>query len=81
MLRIRYKDTDSFLQHLHGAEFVGFVTSAGVGINAATMDAMPGLRVVSSFGVGLDKLDLAAAKARGVRSRTRPTCSTTTWPT
>jgi hydroxypyruvate reductase len=50
----------------HGAEFVGFVTSAGVGINAATMDAMPGLRVVSSFGVGLDKLDLAAASARGI---------------
>lgn len=50
----------------HGAEFVGFVTSAGVGITAAMMDAMPGLRVVSSFGVGLDKLDLAAAKARGI---------------
>jgi len=50
----------------HGAEFVGFVTSAGVGIGAATMDRMPKLRVVSSFGVGLDKLDLAAAKARGI---------------
>lgn len=50
----------------HGAEFVGFVTSAGVGISAATMDRMTKLRVVSSFGVGLDKLDLAAANARGI---------------
>lgn len=50
----------------HGGEFVGFVTSAGVGISAATMDRMPKLCVVSSFGVGLDKLDLAAAKARGI---------------
>ena len=27
---------------------------------------MPKLRVISSFGVGLDKLDLAAAQARGI---------------
>ncbi len=50
----------------HGGEFEGFVTSAGVGISAATLERMPKLRVVSSFGVGLDKLDLAAAKARGI---------------
>jgi len=50
----------------HGSEFEGFVTSAGVGVSAATMDRMPNLRVVSSFGVGLDKLDLAAAQARGI---------------
>ena len=50
----------------HGGGFDGFVTSAGVGISAATMDKMPTLRAVSSFGVGLDKLDLAAAKARGI---------------
>ena len=50
----------------HGGEFEGFVTSAGVGFNAATLELMPKLRVVSSFGVGLDKLDLAAAKARGI---------------
>ncbi|QTN24380.1 2-hydroxyacid dehydrogenase [Rhizobacter sp. AJA081-3] len=50
----------------HGGEFEGFVTSAGVGISAATMDRMPKLRVVSSFGVGLDKLDLAAAQSRGI---------------
>lgn len=50
----------------HGGEFEGFVTSAGVGFTAATLERMPKLRVVSSFGVGLDKLDLAAARARGI---------------
>lgn len=50
----------------HGAGFEGFVTSAGVGFTAATLAALPDLSVISSFGVGLDKLDLAAAKARGI---------------
>lgn len=58
-------DPQAFLA-AHGGEFEGFVTSAGVGITAATMDRMPKLRVVSSFGVGLDKLDLAAAQSRGI---------------
>ncbi|TXH58780.1 MAG: 2-hydroxyacid dehydrogenase [Burkholderiaceae bacterium] len=50
----------------HGGEFEGFVTSAGVGCTADTLARLPNLRVISSFGVGLDKLDLAAAKARGI---------------
>ena len=49
-----------------GAEFDGLVTSAAVGANAELMAALPNLRVISSFGVGLDKLDLAAAHARGI---------------
>ena len=50
----------------HGGEFEGFVTSAGVGYTAETLATLTKLRVISSFGVGLDKLDLAAAKARGI---------------
>ena len=50
----------------HGGEFVGLVTSAGVGADAALIAALPQLRVISSIGVGLDRLDLAAAAARGV---------------
>lgn len=50
----------------HGGEFEGFVTSAGVGFTADTLARLTNLRVISSFGVGLDKLDLAAAKARGI---------------
>jgi lactate dehydrogenase-like 2-hydroxyacid dehydrogenase len=49
-----------------GHEFEALVTSAGVGASAATIERLPKLRAISSFGVGLDKLDLAAAKARGI---------------
>lgn len=58
-------DPQAYLRE-HGAEFVGYVASAALGISAATMDALPNLRVISSFGVGLDKVDLAAAKVRGI---------------
>lgn len=50
----------------HGAEYVGLVTSAAVGAGAALIAALPRLQVVSSFGVGLDKIDVAAAHARGI---------------
>lgn len=50
-----------------GGEFAGLVTSAGgSGADAALIDALPALRVISSFGVGLDKIDLAAAAQRGI---------------
>ena len=50
----------------NGASFEAFVTSAGVGFSAATLAQLPNVKAISSFGVGLDKLDLAAAAARGV---------------
>jgi lactate dehydrogenase-like 2-hydroxyacid dehydrogenase len=50
----------------HGAGFVGLVTSAAVGADAALIAALPSLRVISSFGVGLDRIDVAAAAARGI---------------
>ena len=50
-----------------GAEFEALVTSAPVGADASLMAALPKLRVISSFGVGLDRIDLAAAKARGIQ--------------
>ncbi|WP_375138974.1 2-hydroxyacid dehydrogenase [Azohydromonas caseinilytica] len=50
----------------HGREFAGAVTSAAVGIDAATIEALPALKVISSFGVGLDKIDLQAAARRGI---------------
>jgi lactate dehydrogenase-like 2-hydroxyacid dehydrogenase len=50
----------------HGGEFAGAVTSAAVGIDAATIQALPALKVISSFGVGLDKVDVQAAARRGI---------------
>lgn len=50
----------------HGAGFVAAVTSAAVGIDAALIESLPKLQVISSFGVGLDKIDLQAAARRGI---------------
>jgi len=58
-------DPQAFLA-AHGGEFAGLVASAGVGASAALMAQLPNLKVISSFGVGLDKLDLVAAKERGI---------------
>jgi len=35
-------------------------------VDAALLDQLPGVRVVSNFGVGVDHIDVAAAAARGV---------------
>jgi hydroxypyruvate reductase len=56
---------DDFLA-ARGADFTGLVTSAAVGIDNAVIDALPKLRVISSFGVGLDKIDVGHAAKRGI---------------
>jgi glyoxylate reductase len=35
-------------------------------VDAAMLDRLPGLRVISNFGVGVDHIDLSAANARGI---------------
>ena len=50
----------------HGASIDGLVTSARAGFDGALLARLPNLRVVSSFGVGLDTLDVPAARARGI---------------
>ncbi len=49
-----------------GGEFDALVTSAAGGADAKLINALPRLRVISSFGVGLDQLDVAAATQRGI---------------
>jgi lactate dehydrogenase-like 2-hydroxyacid dehydrogenase len=58
-------DPKAFLA-ARGSEFDALVTSAARGVDASTIDALPRLRVISSFGVGLDKIDLDAAKRRDI---------------
>jgi lactate dehydrogenase-like 2-hydroxyacid dehydrogenase len=58
-------ERDAFLA-ARGGEFDGLVTSAQGGASKEMLAALPRLRVISSFGVGLDKFDLQAAAHRGV---------------
>jgi hydroxypyruvate reductase len=59
-------DPHAFLAQ-HGARFTGLATSAPAGASAALLAALPALRVISSHGVGLDKMDLAVAAQRGIQ--------------
>ena len=58
-------DRAAFLAARAG-EFEGLVTSAAGGADASLIDALPRLRIISSFGVGLDQIDLGAAARRGI---------------
>jgi len=49
---------------LHTA--VGLLTYGHPRVDGAVMDRMPNLKVISNFGVGVDHIDLAAARARGI---------------
>ena len=62
---------DAWLE-AHGGAVDALVTTAGIGLSAAQLARLPKLRVISSFGVGTDKLPLEAAKARGIPVGTTP---------
>ena len=64
-------DPDAFLAR-HGNRFVGVVTSAPVGASAALMQSLPALKVISSFGVGFDRIDLDAARSHGIHVSNTP---------
>ncbi|KAL8138603.1 hypothetical protein V2J09_004604 [Rumex salicifolius] len=48
------------------------VGNAFGGADAELIDALPGLEIVSSFSVGLDKIDLGKCKERGIRVTNTP---------
>ena len=49
-----------------GGRVRGIQTTGGHGADAKLMDALPKLEIISCFGVGVDAVDLDAAKQRGV---------------
>ena len=49
----------------------GIATFTGT-VDAALMDALPRLEIVASMSIGLDHIDVAAAKARGIRVTNTP---------
>ena len=44
----------------------GLAHTGHLHVDAALMDALPKLEIISNFGVGVDQIDLAAAKQRGI---------------
>ncbi|MBC5783859.1 2-hydroxyacid dehydrogenase [Ramlibacter sp. USB13] len=58
-------EREAFLAQ-RGKEIEGVVTSAQGGASSALLSALPNVRVISSFGVGLDQLDLATAARRNI---------------
>jgi len=42
------------------------------GADAALMDALPALEIIANYGVGVDAIDLEAARARGIRVTNTP---------
>lgn len=64
-------DPASFLA-ARGAEFIGLVTSARMGADAAFITSLPNLKVISSFGVGYETIDIDAARQRGVAVSNTP---------
>ena len=65
------KIPDGWLEE-HGAEVEGVVTAGHNGIATALMQMLPNLKIVVVNGVGYDKIDLAAAKSRGIRVTNTP---------
>jgi len=55
-----------------GGEFTGLVTTGAVGADALLIDALPALKVIASRGVGFEKIDLEAARRRGVAVSNTP---------
>jgi phosphoglycerate dehydrogenase-like enzyme len=71
----RFNETNRVLSGRELIEFLRGATKAITGLDvldAAVFDALPELRLVSKYGVGLDMIDLAAARRHGVAIRWTP---------
>ncbi len=55
-------------------EAVGIIAYGHPTVDAALMDRMPNLKVVSNHGVGVDHIDVAAAEARNIPIGNTPGC-------
>jgi hydroxypyruvate reductase len=65
------KDRDAFVKEF-GPKVRAIATMGAGGANAALMDAMPKLELISHFGVGYDSIDVDAAKKRGIHVTNTP---------
>lgn len=56
----------------HSTSIRAVVGNASAGADAELIDALPGLEIVSSYSVGLDKIDLGKCKEKGIRVTNTP---------
>jgi len=56
----------------HGKTVRAIATRGELGAGRALIDALPALEIISIYGVGFDAVDLAAARARGIRVTNTP---------
>ena len=63
-------DKDAFLAAHSTTRFVGATGNAK--LDAAMMDKLPALEIISNLGVGVDLIDLDAARARNIRVTNTP---------
>lgn len=59
------KDPDAVIR-AHRDDVVGIVAVPGRNVSRSLIEALPNLEIIANNGVGVDNIDLAAAKARGV---------------
>jgi lactate dehydrogenase-like 2-hydroxyacid dehydrogenase len=59
------KDREAFLKE-RAPTVRGLASFAGARVDAALMDALPKLEIISNFGVGVDSIDLQAARERDI---------------
>ncbi|XP_052140933.1 glyoxylate/hydroxypyruvate/pyruvate reductase 2KGR isoform X2 [Oryza glaberrima] len=62
---------DDYLR-AHASSIRAVVPYAPHGVDAAMIDALPSLEIVSSYSVGIDRVDLDACRRRGVRVTNTP---------
>jgi D-3-phosphoglycerate dehydrogenase len=56
----------------HRDSIVAISTKGEIGADAALMDALPLVKIIACYGVGVDAIDLEAARARGIRVTNTP---------
>ena len=64
-------DADAFVAEVAPA-CARIFTNGIIGAGKALIEALPGLEIIGVYGVGVDAVDLATAKARGVRVTNTP---------